>query len=276
MTDQGKTWFITGCSSGFGRALAEQALERGDRVAVTARRLADIADIVARHAGRAGAFRLDVTQPDQVRLAVDEAWAGFDRIDVVVNNAGYGLEGPTEQATEAQIRAVFETNVFGVLNVIRATLPRLRAQGGGHIMNVTSVGGRLSAPMIALYSATKYAVEGLSAGLAAELAPQGVKVTAIEPGFYDTNFAKASIVRIDPGPVYAEMAAAFRNFIESRVPDDPRDAAIAMARIVDLPEAPRQITLGRPALAAVEGALGEQQAELARWRDLSELASGTA
>lgn len=268
MAASGKRWLITGCSTGFGRALAELALERGDRVAVTARRPETIADIVAKAPKRAIGLALDVTKPAQVRAAADAAFEAFGGVDVLVNNAGYGVQATVEDATEAQVRAVFETNVFGLLDVIRVFLPRLRAQGGGHIINISSVGGRFSAPMIALYSATKYAVGGLSRGLAGEVAPHGIKVTVIEPGPYATQFG-ANIVNVPASPPYAEAARQTEQFLANARFQDPRLAARVILAVADMAEPPEELLLGGTAYRMIEADLARQQAELARWRDLS-------
>ncbi len=182
MPHPSRVWLISGCSTGFGRALAQAALERGDRVVATARRRAALAELAAAFGERVLTLELDVTRADQVRAVVEEARRRFGRIDVLVNNAGYGMQGSLEDVSDRDTRALFETNVFGVLSLTRAALPLMRAQRSGHIVNMSSVGGRTSAPLIGLYSATKFAIEGLSVALAGELAPHGIRVTVIEPG----------------------------------------------------------------------------------------------
>lgn len=268
-----KRWFITGCTSGLGRALAEHLLERGDKVVVTGRRLDGIRDLVTRAPKLAVDVALDITKPAQVREALTKAYDAFGGIDVLVNNAGYGIQGAIEDATDSQIRAVFETNVFGVLDVIRAALPRMRAQHSGRIINITSVGGRFSAPMIGLYSATKYAVEGLSKGLAGDVAAHGIKVTVIEPGAFATKFG-ANLTRIEPSSAYAEPAAMIDGLLAQAQYNEPADAARVIAKVADLPEPPFQLVLGRDARGTIGGAPAGQQAELARWCELSFEASG--
>ncbi|MBL8552134.1 MAG: SDR family NAD(P)-dependent oxidoreductase [Hyphomonadaceae bacterium] len=263
-----KRWFITGCSTGLGRALAEHALERGDRVAVTARRVESVSDIVAKAPDRAIAIALDVTKPAEVRAAAQKAFDTLGGVDVLVNNAGFGIQATTEDAEDTQIRALFETNVFGLLDVIRVFLPRLRAQGGGHIINISSVGGRTSAPMVGLYSATKYAVEGLSKGLAGEVASQGIRLTVIEPGAYATRFPD-NLAKATASAPYAEAARLTDEFLATAVFEDPRLAASVIAKVADMPEPPAQLLLGRVAHGMIEADLAAQQAELARWRDLS-------
>ena len=269
----GKRWFITGCSTGFGRALAELALARGDRVAVTARDPDKVADIVARAPDRALALRLDVTHPQEVRAARDAAWEAFGGIDMLVNNAGHGLQAMVEDAKDTQIRALFEVNVFGVMDMIRAFLPRLREQGSGHIINITSVGARASAPMVALYSASKYAIEGLCAGLAGEVAGHGIRVSAVEPGAFATDFGTRSLVRLPASVPYRTVADTVEQWLAHATCEDPRGAARAIAALADAPEPPAQLPLGKAAYDMIAGALEDQLAELRKWRDLSLMAS---
>jgi NAD(P)-dependent dehydrogenase (short-subunit alcohol dehydrogenase family) len=267
-----RVWFITGCSSGFGRCLAEQALQRGERVVATARQLAGLSDLSSAFGERVCPVALDVTRPDQVRGAIERAHAVFGRIDVLVNNAGYGLQGALEDITDSQTRAVFETNVFGVLDVTRAALPLLRAQGSGHIVNISSVGGRLSAPLIGIYSATKFAIEGASLALAAELAPLGIKVTLVEPGAFATRFG-ASLQSVAPSTPYAAMGAAMAGALAALKWGDPHQAARSIIAAVDAPDPPLHLVLGEHAFAMVRQTLQEQLAELERWEGLSISAS---
>jgi NAD(P)-dependent dehydrogenase (short-subunit alcohol dehydrogenase family) len=265
-----RAWLITGCSSGFGKALATRALARGERVAVTARDPATVAHFRDTFGESALPLKLDVTAPAQVRAALDAAFAAFGRIDVLVNNAGYGLQCAAEEASDAQIRELFEVNFFGALDLIRAALPQLREQGGGaHIVNVSSVGGRLSAPLIALYSASKWALEGLSLGLAAELASFGIKVTTIEPGAFATGFADA----VQPPRAKLDAYAGAHAFTETMLADmvyaDPGGCADAILQVVDAPEPPRQLAVGGQAYAWVEQAVAAQAEELVKWQATS-------
>lgn len=187
-TDTPRTWFITGSSQGLGRALALAALDRGEHVAATARRKESVADLVDRYPGRAVALELDVRDEGAAHRAVEQTLAAFGRIDVVANIAGYGLFGAVEEATDAQARAVFDTNLFGPLNVLRAALPVLRGQRSGHVIQGSSLYGQSAHPGVGLLSASKYALEGLSDALAAELAPLDIKLTLIEPGYLKTGF----------------------------------------------------------------------------------------
>jgi NAD(P)-dependent dehydrogenase (short-subunit alcohol dehydrogenase family) len=264
-----KTWFITGCSSGLGRALAEHVLARGDHVVATARDPGRLAALAARFGVRALCLPLDVAAPEDARSALSRAFERFGRIDVLVNNAGYGLQSTVEDATDAQIRAVFETNVFGVLNVTRAALPQLRAQGEGHIINVSSTGGRLSAPLIGIYSATKFAVEGFSLALAAELAPLGLKVTVIEPGALATNFSTTSIIRIPASEPYKRAAKQTEAYLASALFEAPARAARAIATVADLAEPPLQLPLGSSAFDRISASLDRQRDDLSKWRALS-------
>ncbi len=267
-----RVWFITGCSSGFGRSLAEQALQRGERVVATARQFTGLAGLSSAFGDLVCPLSLDVTQPDQVRAAIARAQAVFGRIDVLVNNAGYGLQGALEDISDTQTRAQFETNVFGVLGVIRAALPLLRAQGSGHIVNISSVGGRLSAPLIGIYSASKFAIEGASIALAAELAPLGIKVTVVEPGAFATRFG-SSLESVPPSPPYAAAGAAMAAALAAFKWGDPHQAARAIIAAVEAPDPPLHLVLGEHAAAMVRQTLQQQLAELERWEALSISAS---
>jgi len=269
MANASRVWFITGCSSGFGRSLAELALERGERVVATARYVASLSWFASTFGERACCVGLDVTRPDQVHAAIERARIAFGRIDVLVNNAGYGLQGAIEDVTDAQIRAVFETNFFGALAVTRAALPLLREQRCGHIVNVSSVGGRTSVPLVGIYSATKFALEGYSIALAAELAPQGIRVTLVEPGAFLTRFGTASLVSVRPSAPYAGMGDAMAAALASLKWGDPRQAAVTIMEACDAPEPPLHLVLGEQALGMVRQTLNEQLAELARWESLS-------
>jgi NAD(P)-dependent dehydrogenase (short-subunit alcohol dehydrogenase family) len=184
-----KTWFITGACRGFGRIWAEAALTRGDKVAATARKLADVADLTQRFGDAALPLALDVTDANQVRQVVAQAHKHFGKLDVVLNNAGYTLVGTVEEAGEADVRALFETNFFGTVRVIQAALPLLRQQGSGHIVGVSSGMGIVAVPLIGFYCASKWAVEALHESLAQEVKSFGIKVTLLEPAAYATDFA---------------------------------------------------------------------------------------
>ncbi len=267
-----KSWLITGCSTGFGRVLAEKALARGDRVAVTARRKDAIADLCAQYPDTAICLELDVTDSDSVQAALDTAFDTFGRIDVLVNNAGYGIQGAVEEVSEDQIEQLFAVNVFGVLTVTRAALPKLREQGGAHIVNITSVGGRTAAPLISLYSSAKFAVEGLSMGLAMELAPFGIKVTAVEPGAFATNFAKRVEQPANRLPAYDEAHDQINALLADHVFADPAGCAELILKVVEAEEPPKQIIAGGFAWQVVEQTMQAQSDEMQKWRAVSEAA----
>ncbi|MBL8552555.1 MAG: SDR family NAD(P)-dependent oxidoreductase [Hyphomonadaceae bacterium] len=272
MADAAKTWLITGCTSGFGRALAERALARGDRVAVTALDETTVADFSARYPERALILKLDVTKPDEVRAGLDRAFAAFGRLDVLVNNAGFAIQTSIEDADDALVRRMFEVNTFGAIDVTRAALPRMRAQGAGHIVNFSSVGGRTSGPLVSLYCASKFAVEGFSLGLAAEVAPFGLKVTVIEPGAYATNFG-ASVIRPAPSEAYRPAAEAMKAMLGTLKEHDPAWAARVIAEVVDAPNPPLQMIIGEDAYVIIEDFNARQRREMEEWRALSCAAS---
>jgi len=268
------TWFITGCSTGFGRELALAALRRGDRVAVTGRRLDGIRDLAEAHPGRAIALELDVRDEAAARRAVADTMAAFGRIDVVVNNAGYGLFGGVEEATDSQARAIFDTNVFGVLNVLRATLPVLRTQRSGHILQLSSMYGQSTHAGVGLLSATKYAIEGLSEALAAELAPLGVRLTVIQPSFYGTSFL-ANLSSAESIDDYDGSVGAVRRSLGGLTPDalgDPARAAAAMLAVVDSENPPLHLALGAQSEGAIRTTLTGRISELDAWQETTRAA----
>ena len=267
-----KAWFITGSSTGFGRALGERVLERGDRVVATARRPETVEDLVERYPERALTLQLDVTDPAQVKGAVSAAIERFGRLDVVVNNAGYGLFGGVEEVTEEQLRAQFETNVFGALAVTRAVLPQLRRQGSGHLLQISSVAGQGALPGLGLYCASKWALEAFSQALAAEVAPLGIGVTIIEPGAFATDFGTRSLVVADAMPEYVNTVGVvregFASMDRSRI-GDPIRAAEVMMEVVEAAEPPLRLALGGDSLETIRAELAGRQAELERWEDTS-------
>ncbi|MGI8495779.1 MAG: oxidoreductase, partial [Pyrinomonadaceae bacterium] len=230
-----KVWFITGSSSGFGRELAEQVLERGGKVVATARNVNDVEDFVKKYPETARAVKLDVTEADEIKSAVEKAVEEFGRIDVLVNNAGYGLGGGIEEPSEEQIRRQFETNVFGAIRVMRAALPFMREQKSGHILNISSIGGFRSGPSVGYYTATKFALEALSESLAGEVEHLGIKVTIVEPGGFRTDFAGRSFVM--PENRLADYVTSERldkmSEYDGNQPGDPKKACAAMIQIVE-------------------------------------------
>ncbi len=264
-------WLITGCSSGFGRDLARALLARGRRVVVTARKVETLAEF----AGHAQALvaALDVTKADQIARVVEAAEARFGCIDVLVNNAGYGYLAAIEEGEEAEIRALFDTNVFGLAAMTRAVLPGMRQRRQGHIVNISSMGGFVGFAGVGYYNATKFAVEGLTEALAKEVTPLGIKVTAVEPGPFRTAWAGGALrtpaVEIDD---YAETAGARRTVTHGyngKQPGDPARAAEAIIDAVEAPEPPLHLLLGRTAHDMVSAKLKSLEKEIETWRGLT-------
>lgn len=268
----GKVWFITGASRGFGRIWARAALERGDRVAASARVVAHLDGLVEQYGDAVLPLRLDVSDREAVHSAVAAAHRRFGRLDVVVNNAGYGLFGPVENATEQQARDQMDTNFFGTLWVTQAVLPLLRAQRGGHIVQVSSVAGLASWPMMGLYHASKWAVEGMSEALAQEVAPFGIHVTLLEPGPYRTDWRGSSAVWAEPGDAYTESVQAMRATSSGIAPGDPEDTVKPLFDVVDSPRPPLRHLFGAWALDTVRQAYEER---LHSWQKWPEAAYGS-
>ncbi|SHH11320.1 MULTISPECIES: SDR family oxidoreductase [Geodermatophilus] len=271
-----KTWFITGASRGFGREWAIAALERGDTVAATARDTATLDDLVQRFGDAVLPLRLDVTDREADVAAVRQAAERFGRLDVVVNNAGYGQFGMVEEVSEAEARAQFETNVFGALWVTQAALPVMRAQGSGHVLQVSSIGGISAFPNIGIYNASKWALEAFSQSLAAEVADFGIRVTIIEPGAYGTDWGGSSARHATPDPAYdafREKAAEQRR-ARAGNPGDPVATRDAVLQLVDADEPPLRVFLGDGPLAIATRDYESRLAEWRRWEPLSVAAHG--
>ncbi len=268
-----RVWLITGCSSGIGRELARAALAAGDRVAVTARDPGAVRGLAASAPGRAFALALDVTDADAVSAAVEAAEHRFGRIDVLVNNAGYGYLAAIEEGEDAEVRALFETNFFGLVAMIRAVLPGMRARRSGHVVNVSSMAGLVANPGTGYYSASKFAVEGLSEALARELAPFRIRVTSVEPGPFRTDWAGRSMRRTQrPLPDYADTVGARIAMIrglDGRQPGDPRRAADAILRAVDHPDPPLHLLLGSDVVDALRAKIADLERSLAEWEPVS-------
>ncbi|MCO5295748.1 MAG: oxidoreductase [Fimbriimonadaceae bacterium] len=267
-----KVWYITGCSTGFGRELCAQLLDRGDQVVATARDRHTVVEFERSHPNQALACAVDVTKPDQIQSSVQAGLARFGHIDVLVNNAGYGVIGAVEEVSDAELRAMFEVNVFGVVNVLKAVLPSMRKQRSGRILNVSSTAGHIAFPGSATYSCTKHALEGLSDGLAQELAPLGIRVTLIEPGPFRTDFAGRSIVIAKEEIAdYAETAGKRRTGIkefDGHQQGDPVLGVQAMIAIADEADPPLRLALGGPAYTMIREKLARVSAELDRWESL--------
>jgi len=244
---QDPVWFITGCSTGFGRSLAEAVLARGERVVATARDVARVADLEGA-SDRLLPLALDVTDDAQIAAAVDAARERFGRVDVLVNNAGYGYQASIEEGEDAEIRAQFDANVFGLFALTRAVLPLMRAQGGGHVINMTSVAGLVGFPGSGYYAASKHAVEGWSDALAAEVAPLGLHVTCVEPGPFRTDWAGRSLrqtpVRIDAYQATVGQRMESTRSVSGRQAGDPERAAAAIISLAEEAEPPRHMVLG--------------------------------
>jgi NAD(P)-dependent dehydrogenase (short-subunit alcohol dehydrogenase family) len=266
-----RVWFITGTSSGFGRALADAALDRGARVVATARSTDRIADLEERFPDRAVTVPLDVTNADQARTTIDAAVRAFGRIDVVVNNAGYGLLGALEELTDDDLRRQFDTNVFGALNVTRAALPRLRRQRSGHIVQLSSLSGVVPNAGEGAYAGSKSALERLSESLAKEVAHLGIRVTIVEPGPFRTDFAGRSLHRAAPIDDYAETVGATRDLIaqlDGAQPNDPTRGAEAIIQAIESPNPPLRLPLGEQAIQAIRAQLDERRTELDAWAEV--------
>jgi len=268
----GKVWFVTGASRGFGRVWARAALERGDRVAATARDLSSLKDLVEAHGEAVLPLRLDVTDRSAATAAVRQAAEHFGALDVVVNNAGYGQFGAIEEGSEQEWRDQFETNVFGAVWVTQAALPIMREQGSGHILQVSSIGGVAAFTNTGMYHASKWALEGLSESLAQEVAPFGIKVTLIEPGGYTTDWSGSSARHADELPAYDAMRATPRAAASRR--GEPQATATAVLAVVDAQEPPLRLLLGGFPTQLVKTLYADRLDTWAAWEDVSKQAQG--
>ena len=269
-----RTWFITGASRGFGALIAEKALAAGDAVVATARNPQTVVDRIGEHPNLL-AVALDVTDEAQGHAAAKAAVERFGRIDVLVNNAGYGLLGAVEEASGAEVEALYRTNVFGLLAVTRAVLPHMRRQRSGRILNLSSVGGLRSGAGFGVYCSTKFAVEGLTEALSAELAPLGIFATAVEPGYFRTDFLDATSLSVSPASIadYHQTAGATREVaaaVSHNQPGDPRRLAQVLVEFVDAPNPPVRLPLGSDTAAATEAVAAAHLAVLKDWRVVAE------
>ncbi|MEA5366745.1 SDR family NAD(P)-dependent oxidoreductase [Amycolatopsis sp., V23-08] len=270
----GKTWIITGASRGFGREWTEAALERGDRVAALSRSDGAFDDLVERHGDTILPLKADVTDREGVTEAVQRAADHFGGLDIVVNNAGYGLFGMVEEVTERQARDQVEVNLLGPLWVTQAALPHLRARGGGHIVQVSSVAGVYSLPGLGIYHASKFGLEGFTASLAAEVKDFGIKVTLVEPAGYATDWAGPSAVHAERSPVYDGFRAAMSRPASTR--GEPSATRGAILRVVDAEEPPLRIFFGPGPLPLMKQEYAARLAEWERWDDVSHAAFGAS
>jgi NAD(P)-dependent dehydrogenase (short-subunit alcohol dehydrogenase family) len=271
-----KVWFITGTSRGFGREWAIGALERGDKVAATARDTATLADLVEKFGDALLPIQLDVTDREADFAAVKQAYDHFGRLDVVVNNAGYGHFGFIEELTEEEARAQIETNLFGALWITQAALPYLRAQRSGHIIQVSSIGGISAFQNVGIYNASKWALEGFSQSLAQEVAPFNIHVTLIEPGGFDTDWAGPSSKRSTPLPDYKEVHEEADRARAQRVSKsgDPKASAAAILTVVDAPEPPLRVFFGEVPLQLAKADYESRLKTWEEWQPVSVLAQG--
>jgi NAD(P)-dependent dehydrogenase (short-subunit alcohol dehydrogenase family) len=269
-----KTWFITGTSTGFGHELTEQLLARGDRVAATLRRPEALDALAGEYGDQLWVRQLDVTDTDAVRAVVDVAFAELGRIDAVVSNAGYGLLGAAEELTDEQIDEQLQTNVVGSIQLARAVLPHLRAQGGGKFLQLSTMGGQMAFPGMSLYHASKWAIEGFFDSLGQEVAPFGIQVCLVEPGGARTDFAGRSLTMAPASEAYADTPVAFvRSMAATRqssaIPGDVRKMARAMIDAADAPATPRRLLLGSDAYRLVHAALADRLAFVEAQKELT-------
>jgi NAD(P)-dependent dehydrogenase (short-subunit alcohol dehydrogenase family) len=267
------TWLITGCSTGLGRALADAVSGTGHNAIVTARNVSSVADLAETTPERVLAVALDVTRPDQVVSAVQQAEERFGGVDVLVNNAGYGYRAAVEEGDDADVRTLFETHFFGTVAMIKAVLPEMRARRRGAIVNISSIGAQLTPVGSGYYSAAKAAIEGLSGALRGELAPLGISVTIVEPGAFRTDFAGRSLAQsanvIDDYAATAGQRRKERDTMHGNQPGDPAKAGAAIVAAVESPEPPAFLLLGADALAAYRYVADGRAKDIANWEQLT-------
>lgn len=274
-TEGTKVWFITGASRGFGRVWAEAALKRGDKVVATARKLESIAVLNEQYGDNVLTLELDVTNAAQAKEAVEKAHAHFGRLDVVLNNAGYSLVGTIEEASAADVKAMYDTNIFGALSVIQAALPLLRAQGYGHIMGTSSNLGHVTLPVIGYYASSKWAFEAIHESLALEVKDFGIKVTIIEPGAYATEFGSQESLKFAPGmEVYTDFKNNFFQSLQNLERGNPDATPNGIFAAVDAENPPLRLSLGSNNLEWVRGAYASRMTEWEAWEDVAIAAQG--
>ena len=267
------TWLITGCSTGIGRDIALAALAKGHRVAVTARKPEAVADIKSEHPDRTIALELDVTEKAQIEAAVAATLERFGGIDVLVNNAGYGYMAAVEEGEDHEVRRLFDTNYFGAVDMIKAVLPTMRKHGRGHVINISSMTGLVTNPPNVYYSSTKYALEALTEGLAKEVAPFGIHVTAIEPGGFRTDWGSRSMRESGtPMPEYDETVGARKRMIKmaaDKLPGDPRRVADAVLHVSELDAPPLHLLLGHDVLHAFREKIAQLSKGIDEWEEVT-------
>ena len=267
-----KTWFITGCSTGFGRQLAKEVLASGNKAVVAARNTADIKDIIEQYPETSIAVQLDVTKADQIKASVEQALAKFGKIDVLVNNAGIGYFGAIEESEEDEVRRMFDINFFGLANMTNAVLPSMRAQRSGHIVNIASIGGLVGFPGVGFYNATKFAVDGYSEALSKETAHLGIKVTIIAPSGFRTDWAGRSAndtqtliddYKDSPAHINQDTIRGY----SGNQPGDPARAAKAIVKAVDSEHPPLRLLLGAAAMKGAQNKLNELKKDFDAWEE---------
>lgn len=265
-------WLVTGCSTGFGREIARAALESGHNVVVTARRADAVRDLADEFGDQALAVELDVTDHEQIAAAVAAADEAFGGVDVLVNNAGHGYLSAVEEGEDAEVRKLFDVNYFGAVDMIKAVLPAMRARGSGHIINISSMTGLVANPPNAYYSSTKFALEAVTEALATEVRPLGIKVTAIEPGAFRTDWATRSMKESEqPIADYADVAARkdlIKQFAD-HLPGDPRKVAEAVLMLTKLDEPPLRLLLGRDVLKAMRDKVAALSSSIDEWESVT-------
>lgn len=273
MNNTDKVWLITGSSTGLGRALAQAVVERGYHLVATARQPEQLKELSDRYPDRVTTIALDVTNAQSIQQAVEAALNAYNRIDVLVNNAGYGTVGAIEEVNDDDIRRQFDTNLFGAINVTRAILPTLREQRSGHILNISSANGISAFAGVGIYSATKFALEAISEALAQEVKPLGIKVTIIEPGSSRTNFSSRALSTLSHQiNDYAQTSGKIVQRLQERdgkQPNDPAKVAAAMIQVVESDNPPLRLALGEDSVSLITQKLESMKAELEAWKDVS-------
>ncbi len=268
-----KVWFITGCSTGFGRELAKYALEQGNQVVVTSRKTSDVEDIVSGKEDKAIAVQLDVTKPEEINTAVQQAIEKFGRIDVLVNNAGIGYFGAIEESEEDEVRRMFEINFWGLAHTTQEVLPTMRKQRSGHIVNIASIGGLVGFPAVGFYNATKFAVDGLSESLSKEVAHLGIKVTVVAPSGFRTDWAGRSAndskTKIEDYDASARKNQDTIRGYSGNQPGDPTKAAEAIVKMVDSDNPPLLLLLGEGALKGAYNKLDVLKKDFDTWAEIT-------
>ena len=268
-----RVWFITGCSSGFGLLLAHELLRRGDRVIATARDASKLDDLLTLYPDTARTFMLDVTKPAEIESVARLALTAFGHVDVLVNNAGYGVNGAIEEVAEDEFEPMFQTNIYGLIRTTRAFLPHFRERRTGHIFNLSSIGGLIGGAGWGFYNTTKFAVEGFSEALTGEMKPLGVHVTVIEPGPFRTDFlGRSGKLAANELPEYAQTAGKAREYLRTQAgkqPGDPQKAVEAIIAVADSPEPPLHLILGKIALTRFRDKLALWQREIAAWEPVT-------